>query len=199
VVARYACAADLRVPEDVAIVGADNDPIECELTAPPLSSVAVPWRSMGENAASLVQSALSGQEIAGKRMVVGPVDVVTRRSTDLLAIHDPVVAAAVTWIHQHLDARISVPSVGRAVATTRQTLERRFRAVLGRTVMQEIRRARVEAAKRLLSTTRLGLAQVARRSGFTDAALLSVVFRREVGEPPGAFRRRARALYADDD
>jgi LacI family transcriptional regulator len=198
VVARYARTSGLRVPEAMAIVGVDDDPFECELTAPALSSVAVPWRTVGQNAAWFVQSVLSGKKITGERIVVFPLHVVTRRSSDAFAIDDSLVASAVTWIHQNAETRISVPLVARAVATTRQKLERRFRAVLGRTVLQEIRGVRVEAAKRLLSTTRLELPQVAKRSGFTTAALLSVAFQREVGEPPGAYRRRVRDLSVDD-
>ncbi|HEY4014536.1 MAG TPA: substrate-binding domain-containing protein [Polyangiaceae bacterium] len=199
VVARYARATGLRVPEDVAIVGVDNDAIECELTAPPLSSVAIPWRSVGQNAAWLVRSALGGDEIAGRRVMVSPADVVTRRSSDAMAIGDAMVGSAVRWIHQHADTRITVPEVARAVGTTRQRLERRFRSVLGRTVLHEIRAAHVEAARRLLATTGLGLSQIAAQSGFTNAALLNVAFRRLVGEPPGAYRRHVRGASGDED
>lgn len=192
VVARYARTADLRIPEDVSIVGVDNDPTECELTAPPLSSVVVPWQTVGEQAAQLVAKALAGERIGGKRIVIAPVQVMTRRSSDALAIEDVIVARAVHWIHQHSTRALSVPSVARAAATSRRRLERRFHAVLGRTVVQEIRRARVETAKGLLSTTEDDLARIAHRCGFTSAALLSVAFRREVGVPPGAYRRRLR-------
>jgi LacI family transcriptional regulator len=191
-VARYARAAGLRVPEDLALIGADNDELECELIAPPLSSVVVPWQELGRRAAALVQRALSGAAIAGEREVVAPVGVFARRSTEVLAIDDELVAKAVRWIHANADRRLTVPAVAKAVASGRQRLERRFRAVLDRTVQEEIRRAHVEAARRLLVTTRLSIAEVARRSGFTNAALLSVAFQREIGTPPSAYRRRAR-------
>jgi LacI family transcriptional regulator len=190
VVARYARAADLRVPEDVSIVGVDNDTIQCELTDPPLSSVTVPWQAVGRQAAQLVRLALSGQSITGTRIVVGPGHVMPRRSSDVLAIEDALVARAVRWIYEHSARALTVPSVGRAVAASRRRLERRFHAVLGRTVVQEIRRVRVETAKRLLTMTRHRLAHIAQLSGFTSAALLNVAFRREVGLPPGAYRRQ---------
>lgn len=199
VVARYARAAELRVPEDVAIVGVDNDAIACELCVPPLSSVTVPWQSVGRQAAQLVRVALSGRALAVARVVVDPGHVMTRRSSDALAIEDLLVARAVRWIHEHSLRAVTVPMVARAVATSRRRLERRFHAVLGRTVVEEVRRARVETAKRLLSTTRYGLTDVAKNSGFTSAALLNVAFRREVGLPPGAYRRRVRATARDDD
>lgn len=199
VVARYASLAGLRIPEELALVGVDNDALECEIAAPPLSSVAVPWASYGETAARLVQSGLRGQSIAGTRVLVEPLDVVTRRSSDTFAIEDPLVAAAVAWIHGHVEQRLSVPTVASAIRATRQRLERGFRRHLGRTVLDEIRSARVEAARRLLWNTDLPLIDIARRSGFTNAALLSVAFHREVGMPPGAYRRRVRgALSASD-
>ncbi len=191
-VARYARVAGLRVPEDLALVGADNDVLECELMAPPLSSVMIPWQEIGRSAALLVQLALSGQSIAGKRLVIPPVMVVARRSSDVLAIDDALVAKAVHWIRANADRRLTVPTVARAVGSGRQRLERRFRRVLDRTVQDEIRRAHVEAAKELLTATQAGLAEIAKQSGFTNAALLSVAFQRELGMPPGFYRRRVR-------
>ena len=200
VVARYAHAAQLRVPEEIALVGADNDLLECEIMVPPLSSIAVPWRSVGERAARLVQAGLSGTAVAGTAELVEPIGVVTRRSSDSLAIEDPLVARAVTWIHQQAEKPVTVPMVAAAVGATRQQLERRFRRALGRTVMQEVRRAHVEIARNLLSTTALPLPEIAEKSGFTNATLLSVTFRREVGIPPGVYRRRAgQWLDSDDD
>jgi LacI family transcriptional regulator len=193
-VARYARAANLRVPEDVSIVGVDNDTFECEITAPPLSSVAVPWRSVGESAARLVQLGLRGVPIAGRRELIQPLDVVVRRSSDAFAIQNSLVSSAVAWIHGHVGTRLTVPLIADAISVSRQRLERHFRRHLGRTVHEEIRRARVELARRLLSTTELPLPEVAKRSGFTNSALLSVAFRREVGVPPGAYRRSARGL-----
>jgi LacI family transcriptional regulator len=187
------------VPEDLALIGVDDDAMECELTTPPLSSVAVPWHAMGQSAARLLHSALIGASVAGKRVVIPPLDVVARRSSDVLAIDDPLVASAVAWIHEHASRRLTVPAVARACQTTRQRLERRFRAALGRTIMQEVRRARVELARRLLTTTALALPEIAKQCGFTNAALLSVAFRREVGVPPGVYRRRALGLDLTED
>jgi len=178
------------VPEDLPLVGVDNDVLECELLAPPLSSVMMPWQELGRNAAKLVQLALCGQAIEGQRLVSAPIAVLARRSSDILAVDDDLVARAVRWIREHADRRVSVPMVAHAVGGGRQRLERRFRRVLDRTVVDEIRRAHVDAAKKLLQTTTLSMAEVAKRSGFTNAALLSVAFQREIGMPPGVYRRR---------
>jgi LacI family transcriptional regulator len=202
VVVRYARAAHLRVPEDVAVLGVDNDPTLCEVANPPLSSVTVPWQTLGREAAHLVQLGLTGAaarpggvrpqhgHATAQRIVIEPGPVMTRRSSDAVAIEDDLVARAVRWIQEHSDGTLTVPTVARAVAASRRRLERRFQTVLGRTVVQEIRRVRVEVAKQLLSMTRHRLPLIAKLSGFSTAALLSVAFRREVGLPPGAYRRQ---------
>jgi LacI family transcriptional regulator len=195
-VARYARAAELRIPEDLALIGADNDILECELMAPSLSSVMIPWQEMGKQAAKLVQRVVSGRRIDGERVMVSPIAVVPRRSSDVLAIDDELVAQAVRWIRANAERRITVPTVARAVGGGRQRLERRFRRVLARTVQDEIRRAHVDRAKALLGSTQVSLPEIAKRSGFTNAALLTVAFQRELGMPPGAYRRRVRQELA---
>lgn len=189
-VSRYAHLAGLRIPDDIALIGADNDELECELMSPPLSTVLIPWREVGRSAAKLVHSALSGKSIAGERVVVAPLTVIARRSSELLAVDDALVASAVAWIRANAGRSLTVPTVARAVASGRHRLERAFRRVLGRTIQAEIRRARVESAKRLLEASRLTLAEVARMTGFKSASLLTVAFQRELGMTPGAYRRR---------
>jgi LacI family transcriptional regulator len=200
-VARYIRLANLRVPEDLPLVGVDNDVVECELLAPPLSSVMMPWQELGRNTARLVELALSGQAIKRQRLVSAPIAVLARRSSDILAIDDALVARAVRWIREHADRRVSVPMLAHAVGAGRQRLERRFRRVLDRTIVEEIRRAHVDAAKKLLHTTTLSMSEVAERSGFTSAALLSVAFQRELGMPPGVYRRRVQQAitHSGDD
>jgi LacI family transcriptional regulator len=198
-VARYARAAHLRIPEDIALVGVDNDVFECEIASPPLSSVAVPWRSVGEAAGQLVHLGLQGAPIGSKRVLIKPVDVVVRRSSDAFAINDRLVSKAVAWIHGHADGRLTVPMIAKAIRVSRRRLERHFRLHLGRSVVEEIRRTRVETARRLLWTTELPLPEIAKRSGFTNPALLNVAFRREVGVPPGAYRRTARGVGVAED
>jgi LacI family transcriptional regulator len=190
VVACYCRGTGLRVPEDIALIGADDDPVECELTAPALSSVAIPWREVGREVAMVLRRGLDGK-LPTEPVLVRPTHVVGRRSSDILAVDEPLVAAAVAWIHEHSDQQILVNDVVRAMNTYRQRLERRFRAVLGRSVMVEVRRSRVERAKRLLAMTDLSLLDVALKSGFTSASLLNAAFRREARTTPGAFRRRA--------
>lgn len=196
VVARYIRLAGLRVPEDIALVGVDDDLVECELLAPPLSSVMVPWPELGNHAAKLVQRLLHGQRIERQRWLVTPLGVAARRSSEVLAIEDAVVAQAVRWIRQNAHRHIDVPMVAAAVGGGRKRLERRFRKSLDRTVQEEIRRARVDTAKKLLRMSGARLVEIAKESGFSTAALLSLAFKREVGMPPGVYRRRARETLA---
>jgi LacI family transcriptional regulator len=192
-VARYALAAQIRLPEEIALVGADNDVLECELMSPPLSSVMIPWHELGRTAGELALQALSGKPIQGARLALSPVEVVARRSSDVFAVSDPLAAEAVRWIRANAGRRLTVSMVAQAVGGGSKRLERRFRAALNRTVHDEIRRAHVDLAKKLLQTTLLDVARVAEQSGFTNAALLNTAFRREVGMTPGVYRRRVRA------
>ena len=189
-VARSASAAGLRIPEDIALVGVDNDAVECELMSPPLSSVLLPWLEVGKTLANLVQLVLNGKSLDPPRLVVAPLAVVPRRSSDVLAVDDHLVSQAVAWIRAHAERRLTVSAVVQAVQSRRQRLERAFRRVLGRTIQEEIRRSHVDVARRLLETTRAELPEVAQQSGFTNAALLNLAFQRELGMAPGAYRRR---------
>ena len=125
--------------------------------------------------------------------------VAARRSSDVFAIEDALVAKALAWIRQNADRRLTVPMVARALGGGPQRLERRFRRVLDRTVQEEIRRAHVEAAMHWLTTSRISMAEVAKRSGFTSASLLSIAFQRELGMPPGAYRRGAQRKMGIQD
>jgi LacI family transcriptional regulator len=198
-VARYTQLAGLRIPEDIALIGADNDELECELMSPPLSSVLIPWHEVGRSAARLVHAALSGKPEASERIVVAPLTVIARRSTELLAVDDALVARTVAWIRANIAGRITVPMVARAVASGRHRLERAFRRVLGRTIQEEIRRARVESAKRQLEASRSSLAAVATLTGFKTASLLTAAFRRELGMTPGVYRRRVQPELSPRD
>jgi LacI family transcriptional regulator len=199
VVSRYAQVAGVRIPEEVALVGVDNDNLDCELAWPPLSSVCVPWRAVGEQVGALVERVLLGEPVARAKVVVAPVDVVARRSTDVAVVRDALVERATSWIAAHVGRRMTLSTIARATACSRQTLERRFQVAIGRTVMQEVRRARVDLARRLLSTTELPLPLIAKSCGFSSAALLSVAFRRETGTPPGAYRRRFRGASSEEE
>jgi len=178
----------LHVPEDVAIIGADNDELICEYKRPSLSTVPIPGREIGYQAAALLARLLAGEPPPDQPVVVPPHPVIARESTGVLAIADAEVAAAMRFIADHATEPITAADVLAAVPLSRRALEQRFADVIGSTPTQEIRRRRIDHAKKLLLATDLPVDQVARLSGFTDHRHLSRTFARDTGIAPTAFR-----------
>jgi LacI family transcriptional regulator len=179
----------LSVPDEVAMVGVEVDELLCELARPPLTSVAIPAERIGRQAAALLDRLLAEPGSPPSSLLLPPLGVVTRQSTDVLAVDDPEVVAAVRFIRERGLARIQVGDVLRAVPAARRALERRFRATLGRGIGEEIRRLRIERASYLLASTDYSMSEVARRSGLSDAKQLSAAFRRQTGLTPTTYRR----------
>jgi LacI family transcriptional regulator len=184
--------AGLRVPDDVAVVGVDNDELRCELASPPLSSIVVPSERVGFEAAALLERLLEGGKPPGEPLLIPPIRVVTRQSSDVLASRDPDVTAAVRFIRDHRHLPVSVEHVLRAVPVSRRSLERRFRTILDRSIGDEIRRVHLERVRDLLASTTLSMEEVAKQSGFSCVHYMCRVFRRELNTTPTAYRRQAR-------
>ncbi len=187
--------AGAAVPEDVAIVGVDNDDLLCELARPPLSSVAVPAEAIGHRAAALLDRLMVARRVPAptrRPILLPPAGVVARRSSDVLAIADPLVAETIRTIRQAAHRPLSAGEAADVLAVSRRSLERRFRRALGRGIAQEIRRVHVERAKTLLLSTDLPMSQIAAQAGFSDGKHLSVSFRHHTGTTPSAYRSRAR-------
>ena len=186
------CRVDgFRVPDEVAVLGVDNDEVMLSLASPPLSSVNPATERIGFEAAMLLERLMNGSKEC-EHLVIPPAGVVTRQSTDLIAVTDRDVAEAVRFIRSHAGTPIGVDDVLKSTAISRRQLERRFRATLGRSVLDEIRRCRVDRARQLLTDTDLTIPQIATASGFSTASYLTVVFREETGITPGAFRDQYR-------
>ena len=187
----------IAVPDDVAILGCDNDDLACELSYPPLSSIAIAWQVLGHEAAATLDRMLArgkpgtGGDVPRQRLL-SPGGVEVRQSTDIAATADVDVAAATRFIRTNAHRPINVTDVLTAVPVGRRSLEKRFREVLGRSPLEEIRRAHVERAKHLLTQTALPMPRVAADSGFASASWFSKAFRDLTGESPTAFRRRTR-------
>ena len=179
----------LAVPEQIAVIGADNDQELCELSHPPLSSIAFAPEQVGYEAARLLDRLIDGERVDKTPLLVRPQGIVARQSTDILAIDDAVVATALHIIRQSAHAELSVETLAAAVDVSRRTLELRFRAVLGRTPRQEIQAVQIRAAQELLRSTSLKVATVAEKLGYADVALFSAAFKRACGQSPLAFRR----------
>ncbi len=184
---------DLQIPDDVALLGVGNDELECRLTAPWLSSIEVPSQRIGFEAAGLLDRLMAGQARPSQPVFLQPLRVVTRRSTDIMAIEDETVQAALHYIRQHAVDPMRVTDLAHALAVGRRDLERRFRRLLGRSVLEEIHKARTAMAADLLIDTHLSISEVARQAGFTSARQLDGIFTRLKGMTPTAYRRQAQA------
>jgi len=184
--------ADLTVPEEVAVIGVDNDELLCNLLDPPLSSIALNLEKAGYEAAALLDRLMAGEKMAGQKIVAEPIGVVARKSTDILAISDPVVPTAISFIREHAGDVMRVDDVVNATPLSRRLLEQRFRETLGRTILKEIQRVHVESAAEILLKTDLPVSQVAQKCGFSGATHLGVVFKKQMKITPLAYRKRFR-------
>jgi LacI family transcriptional regulator len=178
----------VAVPDEVAVIGVDNDELLCELSSPPLSSVIPNTYRTGYEAAALLDEMIAGRKVKGEAHLIAPLGVSVRQSTDVLAIHEPNVARALHYIRNNACNGINVQDVIKAVPQSRRLMEKRFVKFIGRTPHQEILRVQLERVKQLLTQTDLPIEQIAERSGFAHVEYLSVAFKRELGMPPSKYR-----------
>lgn len=181
--------AGLVVPEQVAVLGVDNDEILCQLSPPPLSSVTPNAHRTGWVGAELLAQIMAGQEVPPKRQLIAPLGVATRQSTDTLAVDDARLAAVLRYIREHACEHLRVEDVLSRFPMARRALEQRMRQVIGRTPHEEIRRVQLTRARDLLCGTRLTLAEIAERCGFRHTEYLTVAFKRETGVAPNQYRK----------
>lgn len=177
----------LAVPEEVAVLGVDNDEVLCALSPPPMSSVILNPQRGGWEAARLLTQMISGKKIPSSAHLIPPVGVAVRQSTDVLAVDDPQIARALRYIREHACEGIGVGNVLQHCPMARRTLEQRFKKLLGRTPRQEIVRVQINRVKELLMGTELPVSEIADRAGF-EPEYLSVVFKQETGLTPTEFR-----------
>jgi len=187
----------LPVPESLAILGVDNEDILCELASPSLSSIQLDCEAIGYKAAARLDSILGGPRLAerdsGTSLAVAPKEVVERESTRIFACEDQLVASAVTFIRAHAHEGIDVADVLAIVSASRRSLETRFRAAMGRSLHEEILRAKLAMAKRLLRDSDATIDRIAEASGFGALGRFHAAFREAEGVSPAEWRRRIRS------
>jgi LacI family transcriptional regulator len=183
-------AADLRAPDDVAVLGVDNDVLVCDLADPPISSIALDTETAGHEAAKLLDHLMKSGEMTGQEIAVRPTHIVTRMSTDILAVTDPDVAAALRFIRCNPNRLIQVDDVVEATNVSRRVLEKRFKAILRRSVHQEIRRVRVNNVIPLLVGTDMSITEIALHCGFDGVEHISRYFRKETGASLRDYRKQ---------
>ncbi len=180
--------AGLRVPHDVAVVGVDNDELLCELSCPPLSSIALRTEKVGYEAARILDGLMQGDGQTPKPVVVDPIGLVPRQSTDTLALADEHTCAAIRWIRSNAHKGIRVLDVLDVVPISRKTLEVGIKKAIGRTPHEEIQRVRIERIKQLLVQTDWPLKRIAADCGFANPEHMHAVFRRDTGHTPKKYR-----------
>lgn len=183
---------DFMVPEDIAVIGVDNDELLCELATPSMSSVFPNSLRTGAYAAEILDRMMHGQKLAGRKHSIEPLGVRKRVSTDVLTVGDHHVAEAVAFIRHNAHKNIGVDDVLRIVPLSRRVLEARFRRALNRTPHQEILRVRTNAVRELLLETEMSLSEISEALGIEHPEYLSVFFKKETGRTPREYRDQVR-------
>lgn len=180
--------SNLSVPEQVAVLGVDDDRLVCNLSWPPLSSVRLDFENAGFAAARHLDELMQG----GARSIISvePVEIVERQSTDVLAVEDPRLLAALIFIRNNFEKPVQADDVVKAAGLSRRELEYRFKSTLKRTIKQEIDRQRINFIKKQLLNSDQRVGQIAHSLHFTDPEHFSRYFKNLVGMTPGQFRKR---------
>jgi len=185
-----------RVPEDVAVVAGSNEETICERPEPGITSLEIPYERIGFEAARLLDRLLAqrrrtvARSAASPQILLPPVGVVARRSTDFRAVDDSLVRQALRYIDGNLHRRITIDLLANALGVSRRSLTKHFREKFGRAVAGEIQRLRIERVNRELAVNKQPIKQIARQAGFASLRTLYAAFAREVGCSPREFRRQ---------
>jgi LacI family transcriptional regulator len=178
------------VPDEVAVLGVDNDDVECELCNPPLSSIDPNVEQIGYRAADLLDRLMKGEVLSPVRSLVPALGIVTRRSTDVLVVGEPDAAEAIRFVRKHACEGITIKDVAQHLSVSPKTLCRWFKKYLGHSPTLEIMRVQVQHIQDLLQTTNLTLEQITPLAGFTHVESLERIFKRKVGVTPGNYRKQ---------
>jgi LacI family transcriptional regulator len=180
----------LHVPDEIAVLGVDDDEFSCNLSNPPISSIALNVEQAGYKAAELLENLMSGKVSKPQELIVDPVRVVTRQSTDIFSIKDPIVLAAVKFIKNNSYRLIQVNDVLDEVAVSRRCLYDKFNKFLGTSIYSYIKRCRVVEIERMLIDTDMSINDIALKLGFSTADHIAEYFRSETGMNPRAYRAK---------
>lgn len=189
-VLKAALHLEIEIPENLAVVGVGNIEEFCLDLPIALSSVSIPWDKIGTEAANWVCMGFERKSIRKNFLLFQPLEVVVRPSSDILCINDKHISAALRFIRANACNSISVPDVLEHVPIARRAFERRFRAFLGRSPLEEIIRIRIEAAAQLLAKSDMSIELIAEKTGFQSSTRLTAEFKKLRKIPPGAYRKQ---------
>ncbi len=182
--------ADLRVPEDIAVLGVDNDELVCGLADPPLSSIPLNTEKAGYEIAESLDAMMNGEDLTGEVITVLAKQVVTRQSTDILAVEDEEVSSAIQFIRERARDDIQVSDVVDATMLSKRALQQRFKKALGRSISDEIRRIRMDLVAKMLVETNLTVSQISQKLGFVDFEHIGRYFKKQKGVSPTGYRKK---------
>ncbi len=190
-----ACAeAGIRVPEEIAVLGVDNDPILCESAVPRLSSIWTGGFKRGQKAAEMLDCLMRGRAITDRHVNIGPISVISRESTGYDVMQDPAIARAIHFIRNNaLLGRMDVNSVVQHAGCSRRYAEIRFRNELGSSIREFIIENRISHARHLLAESNLSIREIAERCGFSRDSHLAVLFKKNTGLTMRDYRSNYRA------
>jgi len=181
--------AQIPVPEQVAVMGVDNDVLRCDFAPVPLSSIDDDQHQQGYSAAALLQRMLAGEKPPSRPLLVPPREIITRQSSDILAVEHPVVAGALRAIWEHYTEPIRASDIAQMMPMSSRRLHDAFCKHIGHSISEELARKRVEYVKGMLTTTDQKLQAIADVSGFSSPDNLAKVFARLTGTSPSRYRR----------
>ena len=177
----------VKIPDDVAILGVDNNLMECTLSTPPISSIEIPAKKIGYKAAELLEKVMNGKKIP-QQTFLSPSGIIPRRSTDILAVEDKDVAIALSFIRNNLHRRVLIDEICEKVGVSRRHLERKFRRDTGKSIHNEIRDSQIELAKNILRENKKTIVEVAELCGSNSTRSFSTVFKSCTGMTPSEYR-----------
>ena len=189
-IAEAAKHAGIRIPDEVSVLGVDNDDTVCELSDPPLSSIELDAEKGGYEAARLMEQMIEEKTCCGSDIIVKPTQVITRRSTDIFACNDKYIVSALKYIHGNLDKNLKVDQVLKEVPLSRRSLEKRFMLTTGYPVYEYIYNQRIEMFTQKLLETDMTIFEIALDLGLSDSKNIARQFKQVKGLTPMEYRKR---------
>ncbi|AQQ08544.1 Xylose operon regulatory protein [Sedimentisphaera cyanobacteriorum] len=187
--------AGLKIPQEISILGVNNDDMICEMVSPQLSSISLNIVKAGSKAAQCLDNLIKGKTGSEQRINVEADGIVSRASTDLLAINDPAIAQALHFITQNRRQHLQVSEVAEYVGVNRRSLERRFKAVLNTSVYEQIKSVRINTICKMLTQTSIPISEISYSMGFNDANHIARYFKQKTGITPLQYRKQYSAMH----